>query len=315
MLAELVTAQVKTDHGIGGCVLIDNMRSAVATATDNTLSCDRRRPRRERRRITSALIISSEDEREPMRQGQQNRRGRGRNNNNNNNRKNQNPLTRSFESAGPDIKIRGNPSHIAEKYISLARDAQSSGDPVLAENYLQHAEHYNRIILTYREQQMSQSGGEQFHANANRQQGSVAAEAGSDDGADEDGDDVSSGVQAAHNVPGDGPQPSIGSSGRNENHRSSHRNGQHQGRGDRHRGNGNTQDASGGRRRDGNRDRRNERFQDRGGDQGRSTSMADDESNEQPAFLRRPIRRSRRSDNNDNGNNSPEVAAASEDQD
>ena len=101
-----------------------------------------------------------------MRQGQQNRRGRGRNNNSNsngngsgsNNRKSQNPLTRSFESSGPDVKVRGTPSHIAEKYISLARDALSSGDPVLAESYLQHAEHYNRIILTYREQQMSQGG-------------------------------------------------------------------------------------------------------------------------------------------------------------
>ncbi len=98
-----------------------------------------------------------------MRQGQQNRRGRGRSNNNNNNnqgRKGQNPLTRSFESTGPDIKIRGTPAHIAEKYMALARDAQSSGDPVLAENYLQHAEHYNRIIMTYREQQMQQNGGE-----------------------------------------------------------------------------------------------------------------------------------------------------------
>jgi hypothetical protein len=90
-----------------------------------------------------------------MRQGQQNRRGRGRNNNSN--RKSQNPLMRSFESSGPDVKIRGTPSHIAEKYITLARDALSSGDPVLAENYLQHAEHYNRIILSYREQ-MTQGG-------------------------------------------------------------------------------------------------------------------------------------------------------------
>ncbi len=96
-----------------------------------------------------------------MRQGQQNRRGRGRNNNNNQNnqqRKGQNPLTRSFESNGPDVKLRGTPAHIAEKYMSLARDAQSSGDPVLAENYLQHAEHYNRIIMAYREQQVSQGG-------------------------------------------------------------------------------------------------------------------------------------------------------------
>lgn len=87
-----------------------------------------------------------------MRQGQQNRRGRGRN------RKSQNPLTRSFESNGPDVKIRGTPSHIAEKYLSLARDAHSSGDPVLAESYLQHAEHYNRIIMAFREQQIQQGG-------------------------------------------------------------------------------------------------------------------------------------------------------------
>ncbi|MEL7304012.1 MAG: DUF4167 domain-containing protein, partial [Pseudomonadota bacterium] len=92
-----------------------------------------------------------------MRQGQQHRRGRGRNNNNHNNRKHQNPLTRSFESNGPDVKIRGTPSHVAEKYVALARDALSSGDPVLAENYLQHAEHYNRIIMAYREQQAQQA--------------------------------------------------------------------------------------------------------------------------------------------------------------
>ncbi len=80
-----------------------------------------------------------------MRQGQQqqqqNRRNRGRS------RKPQNPLTRSYESNGPDVKIRGTAAHIAEKYMSLARDAASSGDIVMSESYLQHAEHYNRIIL------------------------------------------------------------------------------------------------------------------------------------------------------------------------
>ncbi len=45
------------------------------------------------------------------------------------------------------MKIRGNAQHIAEKYSALARDAQASGDRVMAENYLQHAEHYNRIIM------------------------------------------------------------------------------------------------------------------------------------------------------------------------
>ena len=76
-----------------------------------------------------------------MRQGQQNnKRMRGRN------RKGPNPLTRSYESNGPDVKVRGTALHIAEKYVQLARDAQSSGDRVQAENYLQHAEHYYRIV-------------------------------------------------------------------------------------------------------------------------------------------------------------------------
>src|SRR5215510_7324886 len=108
---------------------------------------------------------------EPMRQGQQNRRGRGRNNNNNQNRKGQNPLTRSFESTGPDVKIRGTPAHIAEKYMTLARDATSSGDPVLAENYLQHAEHYNRIIMAYREQMQPAGDGMNGHGPRMREPG------------------------------------------------------------------------------------------------------------------------------------------------
>jgi hypothetical protein len=78
----------------------------------------------------------------------QNKRMRGRNNN----RKSQNPLTRVYESNGPDVKIRGSASHVAEKYVQLARDAQTSGDPVAAENYYQHAEHYFRMIAAAQEQ-------------------------------------------------------------------------------------------------------------------------------------------------------------------
>jgi hypothetical protein len=67
-----------------------------------------------------------------------------------------NPLTRSYESNGPDVKIRGTAQHVADKYAQLARDATASGDPVAAENYLQHAEHYYRLIAaaqeTYRQQ-------------------------------------------------------------------------------------------------------------------------------------------------------------------
>jgi hypothetical protein len=81
-----------------------------------------------------------------MRNQQNNKRMRGRN------RKSHNPLTRVYESSGPDVKIRGTASHIAEKYQQLARDAQSGGDPVSAENYLQHAEHYFRLIAAAQEQ-------------------------------------------------------------------------------------------------------------------------------------------------------------------
>lgn len=134
-----------------------------------------------------------------MRQGQQHRRGRGRSNNNNNNnsnnnRRGQNPNARSFESTGPDVKIRGTATHITEKYLTLARDAQSSGDPVLAENYFQHAEHYHRIIMAYREQQMLQNV-ETVNGGMNRQRNGFGNESqeGAGDFSDFEGDDPSGG--------------------------------------------------------------------------------------------------------------------------
>src|SRR5258708_28492478 len=114
-----------------------------------------------------------------MRNGQNNnKRMRNRNNNNNNNnnnRRGQNPMTRVFESNGPDIKIGGTASHVAEKYVQLARDARSSGDPVAAENYYQHAEHYFRLIAAAQEQ---------FRQNQPQQQRTdeVTADEGEDEG-------------------------------------------------------------------------------------------------------------------------------------
>src|SRR3978361_2245783 len=90
-----------------------------------------------------------------MRPGQNNKRMRGRPPNN---RRGPNPPTRSYESNGPDVKIRGNAHHIAEKYLQLARDAHTSGDPVAAENYLQHAEHYFRLIATAQAAQLAAHG-------------------------------------------------------------------------------------------------------------------------------------------------------------
>ncbi len=73
------------------------------------------------------------------------KRPRSRGRNNNNRPGNMNP-NRAYESNGPDIKVRGSAQTIMEKYQQVARDAMSSGDRVLAENYLQHAEHYLRLV-------------------------------------------------------------------------------------------------------------------------------------------------------------------------
>src|SRR5271170_553983 len=91
-----------------------------------------------------------------MRPGQ-NKRMRGRPNNN---RRGPNPLTRSYESNGPDVKIRGNAHHVAEKYLQLARDAHTGNDPVATENYLQHAEHYFRLIAAAQAAQLQAQKGD-----------------------------------------------------------------------------------------------------------------------------------------------------------
>lgn len=92
-----------------------------------------------------------------MRPNNQNKnRQRGRNGG----RKHVNPLSRNYESTGPDVKVRGNAAHVAEKYLQLARDAQSSGDSVMAENYLQHAEHYFRIVSSAQQAMNGQRDGQ-----------------------------------------------------------------------------------------------------------------------------------------------------------
>jgi hypothetical protein len=72
---------------------------------------------------------------------------------------------RNLDSNGPDVKVRGTANHIFDRYCQLARDANSVGDRIAAENYLQHAEHYFRIMLTNtgqnpRSNQPAQSNGE-----------------------------------------------------------------------------------------------------------------------------------------------------------
>jgi hypothetical protein len=76
---------------------------------------------------------------------------------------------RTFDSSGPEIKIRGSAPHVYDKYLQLARDANASGDRVMAENYLQHAEHYYRIMATQQVQQQQYQAAQpqQPYNNAN----------------------------------------------------------------------------------------------------------------------------------------------------
>jgi Domain of unknown function (DUF4167) len=77
-----------------------------------------------------------------------NKRSRGRNNGNNphHNRPRIPHRIQTFDSNGPNVKIRGNAYQVFERYVALAREAAASGDRIAAENFYQHAEHYFRIM-------------------------------------------------------------------------------------------------------------------------------------------------------------------------
>jgi Domain of unknown function (DUF4167) len=73
-------------------------------------------------------------------------RGRGNGNNPHHNRPRMPHRIQTFDSNGPNVKIRGNAYQVFERYVALAREAAASGDRIVAENLYQHAEHYFRIM-------------------------------------------------------------------------------------------------------------------------------------------------------------------------
>lgn len=144
---------------------------------------------------------------------------------------------RPLESNGPEVKIRGTAAQIYEKYAQYARDAQSSGDRVKHESYLQHAEHYFRIMAAAmpRDQRMTHQSGE---SSAPPMQGEeretdetsadpmkVMDEAGDDDGEGFEGDEGEGGEEDEAQAGGQDDRPE-GQEGQ----------GQGQGRGRRRRG-------------------------------------------------------------------------------
>ncbi|MBN2740648.1 MAG: DUF4167 domain-containing protein [Rhodobacteraceae bacterium] len=77
-----------------------------------------------------------------------------------------NVINRVFDSSGPEGKVRGTPQQIIDKYLMLARDAQLSNDRVAEQNFLQHAEHYTRMLGEAQREQAR----EQEARNQQRQQ-------------------------------------------------------------------------------------------------------------------------------------------------
>ena len=150
---------------------------------------------------------------------------RPRNNNRNNQRRGSGQgggggRPNSFDSNGPDVKIRGNPSQIFEKYQSLAQDAATSGDRVMSENYFQHAEHYYRVsceMNAQRQQQQQQRQQSQHQEvqdsqdgqNQNQPDNAVAADADAEEAPQEAVVEKKEPIAEVSSDPANEPQPVI----------------------------------------------------------------------------------------------------------
>jgi len=128
----------------GSCALGRRYRSPTENGADRDADGRRGSTRTNHK---CRVMMSYRDFKGVMRPGQ-NKRNRGRNNNGNNpnNRPRMPHRVQTFDSNGPNVKIRGNAYQVFERYIALAREAVSSGDRVAAENFYQHAEHYFRVM-------------------------------------------------------------------------------------------------------------------------------------------------------------------------
>ncbi len=117
-----------------------------------------------------------------------------------------NIINRVFDSSGPEGKVRGTPQQIIEKYLILARDAQLSNDRVAAENFLQHAEHYTRLLAEAQRELAAEqeSRQQQYQQNGNNQGGQNFRERGGDQPRAEHRE------QREERDPGAGDQPDLG---------------------------------------------------------------------------------------------------------
>ncbi|MFN8693086.1 MAG: DUF4167 domain-containing protein [Holosporales bacterium] len=101
-----------------------------------------------------------------------------------------------------DRRIRANAVKMIEKYQNMAKDAQMNGDIILAENYFQYADHYQRVSNAHAPR-FPESTGIEGGANNGAQQPS---DAGFDAGDDEDTAQPSGDAPAADSAPRPQPQ-------------------------------------------------------------------------------------------------------------
>ena len=142
-----------------------------------------------------------------MRQGPHQKRGRGRGGNNNNRRPNAPNRNQTFDSNGPDVRIRGNAHQVYEKYLTLARDASTAGDRVHAESLFQHADHYFRIYSAYNEENEARRNAQPQENGQNQDQQSRGGEE-SESGYYGPSDGYSAQPSASQTTPSDDDAPS-----------------------------------------------------------------------------------------------------------
>jgi len=141
----------------------------------------------------------------------------------------------NFDSAGPEFRVRGNAYQVLEKYLQLARDAGTAGDRVAAENFLQHADHYYRVVAAQNEGQRPRIGGREISVAdvnvANVSQGLSAAMSGHGHSGGDEQQHSSENQQGGHGGNGQ-MRPNQNSGEQHNQQHNQHQNPQNQGQGE-----------------------------------------------------------------------------------
>jgi hypothetical protein len=141
-------------------------------------------------------------------------KSRSRSKSNNRQRPLGNIVNRVFDSSGPEGKVRGTPQQIIDKYLMLARDAQLSNDRVAEQNFLQHAEHYTRMLGEAQREMNREQEARQNQHEARQNQGDGGQQNGNAQSAN--GNQNSNGAQNGGSGQGGGSERNTNPNKRND---------------------------------------------------------------------------------------------------